>query len=139
MLRKRGTLTSDKRKATIKKYKESHKQQAIQYILDNYEWHIWKRTKSRARLREVEFDIEVSDIKIPDVCPYLGTPLTRIQGHGRQDTNPSLDRVDNSKGYVKGNIEIISDKANRMKNSATPEELVTFAKVVLSRHEVGHG
>jgi len=39
------------------------------------------------------------------------------------DNSPTLDRIDNTKGYTKDNIIIVSFKANTIKNSATIEEL----------------
>lgn len=45
--------------------------------------------------------------------------------------SPSIDRIDNSKGYIKGNVWIISMKANAMKNSANFKELHTFCKNIL--------
>ena len=44
---------------------------------------------------------------------------------------PSADRIDPRKGYVRGNIQVISMKANAMKANATPEELRSFALWVL--------
>lgn len=39
----------------------------------------------------------------------------------------SLDRIDNSKGYVRGNVMVISLRANAIKNNATAEELTAVA------------
>lgn len=87
---------------------------------------ILQRTKSRAKLRGLDFNLTEEDIVIPDRCPILLTPFE----YGSNDTAPSIDRIDPSLGYVRGNIEIISNKANRMKSDATYDELILFAKWV---------
>lgn len=48
-------------------------------------------------------------------------------------TNASLDRIDNTQGYIPGNVEVVSYLANMMKSSASREQLVTFAQSVLER------
>jgi len=65
----------------------------------------------------------------------MGWEITRIQGQGRIKTNPSLDRIDPTKGYVPGNVQVISDLANRMKQNASVEELLLFAKGVMNQHD----
>ena len=51
------------------------------------------------------------------------------QGNGRvHDASPALDRLDNAKGYVKGNVVVISYKANRMKSNATIDEIVRLGE-----------
>lgn len=82
---------------------------------------LFDRAKGRAKRKGLPFDIGVEDIVIPDRCPYLGTKLSR--GLRRQTANsPSLDRIDPSLGYVKGNIEVISYRANAIKHNASFEE-----------------
>jgi hypothetical protein len=62
-------------------------------------------------------------------CPVFGTKFT----FGMQSTSldkqraMTVDRIDNSKGYHKDNVVIISFKANAMKSSATLKELYQVA------------
>lgn len=99
---------------------------AAGYIHRSYEHHIFDRARSRASKKGLDFDIEVSDIVIPEFCPALGIPLVRATGH-LTDNSPSIDRIDSTKGYIKGNIAIISNRANRIKSNSTPTELRRIA------------
>ena len=86
------------------------------------------RAKSRSKERNIEFDLIYTDIEIPTHCPVLGVELKETKGKSGCFTNsPSLDRIDPNKGYVKGNIQVISSLANVMKNNANPEQLLAFA------------
>jgi hypothetical protein len=84
--------------------------------------------RARAKKLGVECTITKDDIFIPDVCPVLGTSLVARAGGGRPTTDqipnsPSLDRIVNHKGYVPGNVAVISFRANLLKRDATIEEL----------------
>ena len=62
-------------------------------------------------------------------CPIFGTKFERnTSSRGAGDTSPTLDKIIPSKGYVIGNLQVISAKANRIKNDATPEELMLVAQ-----------
>lgn len=92
---------------------------------------ILKQAQSSANRKQLDFNLDASDIVIPEFCKYLGIKLTNIQGNGFVDSNISIDRIDPTKGYVKGNVEIISRKANIMKNNASKDELILFAESIL--------
>lgn len=84
--------------------------------------------KGRARLAQMECTIELADIVIPELCPIMGYPLQRHVGtSGGRPNSPSLDRIDNTKGYTPDNIQVISHLANQMKSSATPKQMKKFA------------
>lgn len=81
--------------------------------------------RGRAKKKGLPFNLEHSDIVIPDVCPVLGIPLERNFGKGFSSHNsPSVDRIIPHLGYVKGNIIVISTLANRIKQDATPEQIL---------------
>ena len=85
------------------------------------------RVKSKCKRRGIPFDLSYDDIIIPDTCPILGIPLTfgnALKHASPTDNSPSLDRVIPSLGYVKGNVVVISQRANRIKNDSSLEELV---------------
>ena len=114
------------------------------YNMNNAEWkeshaqsHLWSNAKYRAKKVGLEFNIEISDIIIPEFCPYLGIKLTSHKLKGHLDSHMSLDRIDSSKGYIKGNVEVISYKANAMKQNATSQQLITFSINVLKKFNNG--
>lgn len=93
--------------------KEREKHRALQP-----EIRLIKGAKRRAKLKNLEFDLSLEDIKIPKFCPILLIPLY----HNEKvvcSSSPTLDRIDNSKGYIKGNIAVISHKANSHKSDLT--------------------
>lgn len=114
----------DKVKNIITKYAEVHQAKIILGVC-----------KQRAKRFNIEFSLTENDIHIPERCPYLDVPLTNIRGQGRVHTNASIDRIDSAKGYYPDNIQIISDLANKMKQDASKEQLVAFAKGVLRMHD----
>lgn len=83
---------------------------------------MFNTAKRRAKDKGVDFNLDISDIVIPSVCPVLGIPLAAKRGCV-DPASPSLDRIIPSKGYVKGNVQVISHRANSIKSNATIEEV----------------
>ncbi len=93
----------------------------------------------RAKKKSMDFDITIQDLYslFPKdfKCPILGIELKGCGAEGSKqesfrDDSATLDRVDNNLGYIKGNVMYISGLANRMKNSASPEQLIKFANYI---------
>jgi len=101
------------------------------------EYHIRKRmgwnlaaAKSRCKDSDIPFDLEVEDLlPFPLHCPVLGIQLDWLaDSRSGVDNSPSMDRLDPKKGYVKGNVTIISNRANRIKNDASLDEVMQVAR-----------
>ena len=138
----------DKQKKYNKKYKENleplikiirQKNNHIRAYKKDIRKHMLKNAKARAIKNNYEFSITKEDIHIPEVCPYLGIKL--ISGTYKEraiGAAPTIDRIDPTKGYTPENIEVISDLANRMKQNASKEQLITFAKSILFMFDYRH-
>lgn len=83
--------------------------------------------KARANKAGLPFTITIDDLTIPTHCPILGIPVFPVKGRGGGDHSPSLDRIKNELGYVRGNVIVISNRANRLKSDATIKELRDIA------------
>lgn len=99
-------------------YREVMKKAAVVWIDNNYERWLLRQIKLRAKKTGVRFNLTIEDIVIPKRCPVFGIPLRRGKGCSC-DNSPTVDRVVANKGYVKGNIAIISRFANSLKGKAT--------------------
>lgn len=94
--------------------------------------YLLKMAKQRAKKKGLEFSIVREDILIPEFCPYFNEKLN-ADSSGYNPWFPSIDRLDSTKGYIKGNIQVISRLANHMKWTATEEQLIQFAEGVLRK------
>lgn len=90
--------------------------------------YLWYVARTRSRKKGIEFTISKEDIIIPKRCPITGCLLTK--GDGYNPNAMSLDRVDNKKGYIPGNVRVISRRANLMKSSLTLEVLDKLVKYI---------
>jgi hypothetical protein len=98
------------------------------FALASPAWAMLRRAQTRARNKGLDFALELSDLEpLPTHCPVFGFALTLGDGH----QNPyaySLDRIDNKRGYVPGNVVVMSYLANRLKNDGTAAQHARLAE-----------
>ena len=111
-------------KSIDKELARKRKQDDLYYRRENHT-RLWLyRLKHKSTQLGLPFNLDESDLVIPNYCPILGIEL--VIGDNK-DNAPSVDRMVPSKGYTKGNVFIISNRANRIKNNATVDELRLIA------------
>jgi hypothetical protein len=130
----------EKRRLYDIEYRKNNKEKRTEYnivwyksrrkkdFIKNPQYYLWYVARTRSRKNGSEFSIEPSDILIPEYCPILGCELTK--GDGYLYNAMSLDRVDNNKGYIPGNVRVISRRANSMKSSLTLDILEKLIKYI---------
>lgn len=118
-------------------YKERHRincnrwyhKNSIELASTNPKLLLLRRIRNSSKQRGIECTITVDDFEIPNNCPILGLPLQFHKGK-RCDNSVSMDRIDSDKGYIPGNVQVISWLANRIKNDMTPDQLEKLYRFV---------
>ena len=87
-------------------------------VSKSVEYRMLTRAKSRAKQNNIPFNLELTDIIIPETCPLLGILIEIQPKKGYHPNSPSLDKIIPEKGYIKGNVWVISNRANTLKNDA---------------------
>jgi hypothetical protein len=94
---------------------------------NNIKAFLLRHAKIRAAAKNIPFDLVADDILLPEVCPVFNRPFNK----SNRRLGYSLDRIIPELGYVKGNVQVISQLANAMKWDSTREERIAFANWVL--------
>src|SRR5205814_8594981 len=87
------------------------------------EYRMLMQAQKRAKRAGKVFKLTVTDICIPKRCPLLDIPLVMNTHRRFHANNPSLDQINPSKGYIPGNVWVISWRANVIKHNASLKEL----------------
>lgn len=123
------------RRAREKKYAETRKKWHNQYRLTTKgrAAHLLASAKARAQKKGLAFDLDLEWIieRMEKPCPKTGVEFRLVVGSGRHWNAPSLDRIDNTKGYTKDNCQIVIDMYNICKSNYHENQVLEFAKAVL--------
>ena len=90
------------------------------------EMYLLGRSRIRARKLGMEHNLTIEDIIIPENCPILDIKLF-VSDNPQNYNSPTLDRIDNTKGYIKGNVIVVSWRANSLKSNASLQEIQKVA------------
>jgi hypothetical protein len=90
------------------------------------EYRLVQHAARRAKKKHVPFSLKRGDFEIPTYCPILGMQMKQNRDHGKDDSF-SIDEIIPGVGYVKGNVQVVSNKANIMKSNASRDQLLAFA------------
>ena len=106
--------TTAKRSAACARMKQARIDDPLTFLI--------RSARYRSKKNGIPFDLEESDLIVPEMCPVLGIEL-RVCGGVMSHNSPSLDRIVPALGYIAGNVRVISYRANRIKCDATRDEI----------------
>lgn len=128
-VRRRNLVTGDTQSCGCLHSAVTRKRSTKHGLHGTPQYNLFHKAKRRAQANGLPFNIELVDVVIPKKCPLLGLEIK--QGGGPLSPNSaSLDRITPRLGYVKGNVWVISQKANQMKSDLDLPQLRHFVAVI---------
>lgn len=92
--------------------------------------------KRRSEKKRLQFSLTVEDI-LPlleaGVCQVTGIEFVFEAGKGTNPYSPTIDRIDSSRGYVRGNVQVVIHMYNACKNEWSEEAVLEFARRLVER------
>jgi hypothetical protein len=130
-MRQRTTCKECKNASDTKRLREDYRQKLITDPVALRVFSMIKEAKKRAKQKQLAFDLHfewaIEKFKTITHCPILGFSLD-WRAEKTSTASPTLDRIRPELGYVKDNVQIISHRANAMKQDASLEEMVMLGK-----------
>jgi len=114
----------DEEKKKLTRYQKATDMDNIEYFRQKV-YNLKTDVRKYKKPYKVEVDAEYLRSIFPTdkKCPILGIPFKLNEKTGRDDS-PSVDRIDNSLGYIEGNVQWVSKRANMIMYNAAPEEVM---------------
>lgn len=97
---------------------------------------VWNRFRIGAKRRSLEFDLTPQDMWELALTQNLRCALTNQslnfvkRPRDQNQSNASLDRIDSSKGYIKGNVQWVTKNVNIAKQSMSQKEFIDICRLV---------
>ena len=92
-----------------------------------------RKAKSRSKKKNLEFNLTLADLISlkNNTCPILGCEILYKSGIDNK-RSASLDRIDPNKGYVPGNVKIVSYEGNSLKNRNNFHSAVKMLEYIIT-------
>lgn len=105
-----------------------------------YKFRTYIRNINKRRNKDVDIDADyLQEIwrQQNGICVYSGFKLLLIDTHKKQDPRflASVDRIDPTQGYIRGNVQFISASMNYAKSTLTHEQMIEFIQLLLAKTE----
>jgi hypothetical protein len=102
----------------------------LREMIDNLQKSVDYRRRKGGKRSHLECTITENDLDDPDYCPVFPWIELHYPGEFRYDpAGATIERIDNNKGYVPGNVLVVSWRANCLRKDATDLELRTLAEL----------